>query len=51
MREFSRYTQNNSPFLYDTFAVVLRVFVKGSPPFLGEGFEMFNTFVIDELLI
>ena len=36
----------------DTFAVVLRAFVKVSPSFLREGFEMFNTFaVLDELLI
>ena len=28
----------------DTFVVVLRAFVKGSSPFLLEGFEMFNTF-------
>ncbi len=31
--------------------VVLRAFVKGSPPFLREGFEMFKTFAVDELLI
>ena len=37
----------------DTFAVVLMAFVKGSnsPPFLREGFEMFKTFAVDELLM
>ncbi len=35
----------------DTFAVVLRAFVKGSLPFLHKGFEKFKTFVVDELLI
>ncbi len=34
----------------DTFAVALTAFLKGSPPFLREGFEIFKTFV-DELLI
>ena len=35
----------------DTFAVVLWVFLKGSLPFLHEGFVMFKTFALDELLI
>ena len=35
----------------DKFAVVLRAFVKGSSPFLHEGFLMFKTFTVDELLI
>ncbi len=35
----------------DTFTVVLRASVKGSLPFLLEGFEMFKIFAADELLI
>ncbi len=49
--ELSRITHSRWITTSDTFAVVLRAFVKGSPPFLREGFEMFKTFVVDEPLI